>query len=124
MSNVFYDAGTARADKVNDLFARIARRYDLINDLQSFGLHRSWKRRVVDLAAVRTDARALDVCCGTGDIAAALAQRGAVTTGLDFSPQMLAVAAERQKKIPNSQFRISSRVTPSNCHFPTTPSTL
>ncbi len=103
---MFYDAGTARADKVNDLFARIARRYDLINDLQSFGLHRSWKRRVVDLAAVRTDARALDVCCGTGDIAAALAQRGAVTTGLDFSPQMLAVAAERQKKIPNSKFPI------------------
>ena len=104
MSNVFYDAGTARAAKVNDLFARIARRYDLINDLQSFGLHRSWKRRVVALAAARTGVRALDVCCGTGDIAAALAQRGAETTGLDFSPQMLAVAAERQKKNPKSAF--------------------
>ena len=96
MSNVFYDAGAARAAKVNDLFARIARRYDLLNDLQSFGLHRRWKRRVVDLAAITTGARALDVCCGTGDIAAALAQRGAVTTGLDFSPQMLEVAAQRQ----------------------------
>ena len=49
MSNVFYDAGEARAAKVNDLFARIARRYDLINDWQSFGLHRRWKRRVADL---------------------------------------------------------------------------
>ena len=105
MSNVFYDAGTARAAKVNVLFARIARRYDLINDLQSFGLHRSWKRRVVDLAASRPGARALDVCCGTGDIAAALARRGAATTGLDFSPQMLAVAAERLKKIPNAEYQ-------------------
>ncbi len=106
MSNVFYDAGAARAAKVNDLFARIARRYDLINDLQSFGLHRLWKRRVVNLAAITPGARALDLCCGTGDIASALAQRGAATTGLDFSAQMLAVAAERQKKIPNSEFRI------------------
>ena len=99
MSTVFYDAGEARAAKVNDLFARIARRYDLINDLQSFGLHRNWKRRVVALAAVKADQRALDLCCGTGDIAAALAQRGAETTGLDFSPQMLEVAAQRQRNM-------------------------
>jgi len=97
VSNVFYDAGEHRAAKVNDLFARIARHYDLINDLQSFGLHRSWKRRVVKLAAVKAGARALDLCCGTGDIAAALAQDGAETTGLDFSAEMLAVAAERQQ---------------------------
>jgi len=106
VSNVFYDAGTARASKVNHLFARIARRYDLINDLQSFGLHRSWKRRVVDLAEVQPGTRALDVCCGTGDIALALARRGAETTGLDFSSQMLAVAAERLKKTPNVGFHI------------------
>lgn len=101
VSNVYYAPGAARAAKVNDLFARIARRYDLINDLQSFGLHRSWKRRVADLARVAPGARALDLCCGTGDIAFALAQRGAAVSGLDFSPQMLAVAAARQqKKLP------------------------
>ena len=97
MSNLFYAPGEARAAKVNDLFARIARRYDLINDLQSFGLHRSWKRRVADLARVTPGARALDLCCGTGDIAFALAQRGADVTGLDFSPQMLEVAAARRQ---------------------------
>ena len=96
---MFYDAGAARAAKVNDLFARIARRYDLINDLQSFGLHRSWKRRVAELAAVQPGQQALDLCCGTGDIAAALARRGAATTGLDFSPQMLEVAAQRQRNL-------------------------
>ena len=85
---------------VNSMFGRIARRYDLINDLQSFGLHRSWKRRVVDLARVAPGAKALDLCCGTGDISFALAQRGADVTGLDFSPQMLEVAAARQSKMP------------------------
>jgi demethylmenaquinone methyltransferase/2-methoxy-6-polyprenyl-1,4-benzoquinol methylase len=98
VSNAFYDAGEQRAAKVNDLFAAIARRYDLINDLQSFGLHRLWKRRVVKLAAVQPGNRALDLCCGTGDIALALANSGAETTGLDFSPQMLEVAAARSQK--------------------------
>jgi demethylmenaquinone methyltransferase/2-methoxy-6-polyprenyl-1,4-benzoquinol methylase len=98
VSNEFYVPGEQRAAKVNDLFARIARRYDFLNDLQSFGLHRSWKRRVVKLAAPAPDTRALDLCCGTGDISFALAQRGAATTGLDFSAQMLEVAAERNRK--------------------------
>ena len=97
MSNAFYDAGDQRAAKVNDLFAAIARRYDLINDLQSFGLHRLWKRRVVHLAQIKPGDRALDLCCGTGDLARALAQHGASTTGLDFSQPMLDVAARRQR---------------------------
>ena len=50
MANTFFDPGEQRAAKVQDLFARIAPRYDLINDLQSFGLHRYWKRRVLRLA--------------------------------------------------------------------------
>ncbi len=97
MSNEFYAPGEQRAAKVNDLFARIARRYDLLNDLQSFGLHRNWKRLVAKLATVTPGTRALDLCCGTGDITFALAQRGAGATGLDFSPQMLKVAAQRNQ---------------------------
>jgi demethylmenaquinone methyltransferase / 2-methoxy-6-polyprenyl-1,4-benzoquinol methylase len=97
VSNAYYAPGDQRAAKVNDLFARIARRYDFLNDLQSFGLHRSWKRRVVELAKVQPGNRALDLCCGTGDISFALAQRGAETTGLDFSAQMLEVAAQRHQ---------------------------
>ena len=96
MSNTFYAPGEQRAAKVNDLFAAIARRYDLINDLQSFGLHRLWKRHVVKLAAVKAGSRALDLCCGTGDLA--LARHGAETTGLDFSKKMLEVATERNKR--------------------------
>jgi demethylmenaquinone methyltransferase/2-methoxy-6-polyprenyl-1,4-benzoquinol methylase len=97
VSNAYYAPGDQRAAKVNDLFARIARRYDLLNDLQSFGLHRFWKRRVANLANAAPGSRALDLCCGTGDISFALAQRGAETTGLDFSPQMLEVAAQRNQ---------------------------
>ena len=97
MSNEFYAPGEQRAAKVNDLFARIARRYDFLNDLQSFGLHRNWKRLVAKLATVTPGTRALDLCCGTGDITFALAQRGAGVTGLDFSTQMLKVAAQRNQ---------------------------
>jgi demethylmenaquinone methyltransferase/2-methoxy-6-polyprenyl-1,4-benzoquinol methylase len=98
VSNVFYAPGEQRAAKVNDLFAAIARRYDLLNDLQSFGLHRRWKQRVAGLAAVGPGRRALDVCCGTGDIARALARSGAEVTGLDFSPAMLEMARSRSQK--------------------------
>ena len=99
MGNIFYAPGEPRAAKVNDLFATIARRYDLLNDLQSLGLHRRWKHRVAGLAAAAPGARALDLCCGTGDIAFALARRGADTTGLDFSEKMLEVAAARQRHL-------------------------
>src|SRR5580704_10104841 len=106
VSNTFYAPGEQRAAKVNDLFASIARRYDLLNDLQSFGLHRLWKRRVVKFAKVENGNRALDLCCGTGDIALALAKNGAETTGLDFSEKMLEVAETRRQKIPNSILEI------------------
>ena len=95
MANKFYDPGTGRAAQVEALFARIATRYDLINDLQSFGLHRLWKRRLVALAEVRPGAAALDLCCGTGDLAFALARQGARVTGLDFTQAMLDVARRR-----------------------------
>jgi demethylmenaquinone methyltransferase / 2-methoxy-6-polyprenyl-1,4-benzoquinol methylase len=95
VSNVFYSPNEQRAAKVNDLFATIARRYDLLNDLQSFGLHRKWKHRVAKLARVSSGSRVLDLCCGTGDIAFALARCGAEVTGLDFSQKMLEVAESR-----------------------------
>ncbi|MBN9690337.1 MAG: ubiquinone/menaquinone biosynthesis methyltransferase [Verrucomicrobia bacterium] len=91
----YYVEGEARAERVNDLFAAVAPRYDVINDLQSFGLHRWWKRRLIRLAAIQPGEPALDVCCGTGDVALALARAGAEVTGIDFSEPMLAVARRR-----------------------------
>lgn len=64
--NAYYDPGANRANRVRDLFDRIARRYDLINDVQSAGLHRWWKRSVITEAGSLQNKKALDVCCGTG----------------------------------------------------------
>src|SRR5215207_6275001 len=95
MANRFYETGASRAKRVNDLFAAVAPRYDLINDLQSLGLHRGWKRKLVQLAEGRPGQRALDLCCGTGDVAFALADAGLETIGLDFSQPMLTIARQR-----------------------------
>jgi len=100
MSNRFYVEGQQRGEKVNDLFARVAPRYDLINDLQSLGLHRVWKQRLVRMAAVKPGHRALDICCGTGDIAFALAEAGALVNAIDFSEAMLNVARRRLPTTP------------------------
>lgn len=97
MTNQFYSPGEQRAAKVGELFAFIAARYDLINDVQSGGLHRVWKRRLLRLAQPKPGERALDLCCGTGDIAFGLAKKGAEVTGLDFSEAMLEVARKKSK---------------------------
>src|SRR5688500_1609911 len=68
----YYQTGEGRSGRVHDLFGEIAPRYDSINDLQSFGLHRAWKRKLVELAGVQPGMTVLDVCCGAGDIAFAL----------------------------------------------------
>jgi len=104
MANQFYDPGDQRAAKVNRLFARIAGRYDLINDLQSLGLHRRWKRLVIRKANVRAGDRALDLCCGTGDIAFGMARAGARATGLDFTMPMLELARAKRSAGSNPQF--------------------
>lgn len=100
MASKYYVEGAGRAAKVEDLFAAVAPRYDVINDLQSLGMHRVWKRRMVEAAAPKPGDVALDLCCGTGDVAFALAARGAVVTGIDFSPAMLAVARRRPGRSP------------------------
>ncbi len=104
MANEFFEPGAQRATKVRSLFDRIARRYDLINDIQSCGLHRLWKRKVVHLANVQDGDRALDLCCGTGDLAQRIQQAGAKVVGLDFSTEMLNHATKRAAKLSNISF--------------------
>lgn len=96
MGNTFYVPGQRRAEQVRALFAQVASRYDLINDLQSFGLHRYWKRRLVRLGSPQRGGTALDVCCGTADLSLALARVGFRVVGLDFSPEMLARGMKRR----------------------------
>lgn len=90
---------------VDDVFHRVARRYDLMNDLMSGGLHRLWKDAMVSwLAPPRTSRRpwrAVDVAGGTGDIAFRIAERSggnAEVTVCDINPSMLLVGATRQDR--------------------------
>jgi demethylmenaquinone methyltransferase/2-methoxy-6-polyprenyl-1,4-benzoquinol methylase len=64
-----------KARRVGAVFDQVAARYDLMNDLMSFGLHRSWKVFVVALARVRPGEHVLDIATGTGDLARAMARR-------------------------------------------------
>ena len=80
---------------VRVLFATIADRYDFITVALSYGQDRRWKRRLVDLASPRAGLRALDLATGTGDIAFALAARGANVVGLDVTHRMIELAQSK-----------------------------
>jgi len=88
----------ARARYVRAKFDEIARHYDLFNDLITQGQHRWWKRVLVRRLGIAPDARGLDLCCGTGDLAARclprLGPRGRLVAA-DFSRAMLAIARQR-----------------------------
>jgi len=77
---------------VRQLFATIADRYDLITRILSYGQDARWKATLVRMAEVRAGQRALDLACGTGDIAFAVAARGARSIGLDITHRMLQLA--------------------------------
>lgn len=77
------------------MFGIIAPRYDLITRVLSYGQDRRWKQRLVTLAAARPGQRVLDIACGTGDIALALADSGARVVGLDLTESMLRHAAAK-----------------------------
>ncbi|MGD8236724.1 MAG: bifunctional demethylmenaquinone methyltransferase/2-methoxy-6-polyprenyl-1,4-benzoquinol methylase UbiE [Chromatiales bacterium] len=62
-----------KAERVRSVFDSVASRYDIMNDLMSLGIHRLWKHIAVDLAAVRTGMKVLDLASGTGDLASRFA---------------------------------------------------
>jgi demethylmenaquinone methyltransferase/2-methoxy-6-polyprenyl-1,4-benzoquinol methylase len=88
---------------VRRLFATIADRYDLITRLLSYGQDQRWKRRVIELAAVGTTDRALDLACGTGDLLFPSARRARQAVGLDLTHRMLQLAARRPEHLAASR---------------------
>ncbi len=84
--------------RVTSVFERVARRYDIMNDLMSAGLHRGWKDEFVRMVRPRAGERVLDMAGGTGDIAFRLAARGADVTVADINPAMLEVGQQRADK--------------------------
>ena len=88
---------------VQELFEQIAPRYDQLNDLLSFGLHRLWKRQAIAWLQPCPGQQLIDLCCGTGDLALVLAARvrpGGSVLGLDAAAAPLAVAARRAAAQP------------------------
>ncbi|MEM8812945.1 MAG: bifunctional demethylmenaquinone methyltransferase/2-methoxy-6-polyprenyl-1,4-benzoquinol methylase UbiE [Pseudomonadota bacterium] len=94
-----------KQDMVDYVFDRVARRYDVMNDLMSAGAHRLWKSAMVSMLPIprggRRRIRALDVAGGTGDIAFRIAERcrgSAELTVVDINEAMLAVGRDRAAK--------------------------
>jgi demethylmenaquinone methyltransferase / 2-methoxy-6-polyprenyl-1,4-benzoquinol methylase len=84
--------------RVGRVFANVANRYDLMNDLMSGGLHRLWKSRFVRRVRPRRGEAILDMAGGTGDIAFRLAASGAKVTVADISREMLDVGIGRARR--------------------------
>jgi demethylmenaquinone methyltransferase/2-methoxy-6-polyprenyl-1,4-benzoquinol methylase len=86
------------ASEVRGMFDRISGVYDLMNSAMTAGLHHEWRQRAVDRAEVGPGSDALDICCGTGDLALELRRRigpdGRVV-GSDFSEPMLDLARRK-----------------------------
>ena len=87
-----------KAGRVRSVFASVAGKYDLMNDLMSLGVHRLWKHFTLSLTGLRPGDQALDVAGGTGDLAAGMARQvgksGRVVLS-DVNPSMLAIGRDR-----------------------------
>jgi demethylmenaquinone methyltransferase / 2-methoxy-6-polyprenyl-1,4-benzoquinol methylase len=84
-----------KARRVGQVFDRVSERYDLMNDLMSFGLHRLWKAFAVSVVRIRPGEKVLDVASGSGDLARAFAARGAQVWMSDINGPMLARSRDR-----------------------------
>lgn len=94
-------AGTSgKKEQMRTMFGRIAPSYDRLNHLLSFGIDRLWRRRATRRISLAAPAAILDLAAGTGDWSLALARRfpAAAVTGLDLSPEMLAVARRKAER--------------------------
>ena len=90
----------ANTRAVEEMFDSISSKYDLLNDMFSFGLHRLWKRRILAILNPTYGEKWIDLCCGTGDMSILLARymkSSKNITGMDSASQALLVARERSK---------------------------
>jgi demethylmenaquinone methyltransferase / 2-methoxy-6-polyprenyl-1,4-benzoquinol methylase len=91
-------AAADKAERVRAVFASVAPKYDVMNDLMSFGVHRLWKQFALSLTGLRSGGTALDVAGGTGDLAAGLLRQVGKTGRVvcsDINPAMLEVGRDR-----------------------------
>ena len=88
------------------MFDRISGVYDRMNRVMTAGLDQTWRERAADRVRLEEGQKALDLCCGTGDLSFALAERsgsGGAVTGADFSKPMLEIAGQKAESRGVSQ---------------------
>ena len=89
-----------KAQRVREMFAAIARSYDLNNRVHSLWRDQAWRRKTVELCHVKSTDTVIDVACGTGDLAMAFARRRPKRViGLDFTHEMLQVAGHKNAEM-------------------------
>ncbi len=88
-------------EKIQKMFDLIAKDYDFINDVMSFGKHKSIKLKCVKNLDIKPHYKVIDLCCGTGDIAELIKkiQPQCEVTGVDFSENMLKIARSKTSGI-------------------------
>lgn len=92
-----------KSEYVESKFGKIAKKYDLFNDIITFGLHRYWKKFMVKQTGLDNNKSCLDLCCGTGDISHEVLRQypDCNVTGLDFSKEMLKIAKAKNNNNVN-----------------------
>ena len=96
---------------VSEVFDKVHDKYDLMNNLMSFGIHKSWKKQLIFSMKPKSYRKLIDVACGTGDIAELFVK---ATNGrsqvccVDPNKKMISVGKERLKKYKNVSWKISS----------------
>ena len=85
------------SDEVRKMFSEISTKYDLMNDILSFGIHRLWRRKLVKLLNLDKNSYVIDLASGTGDLAIALNEKTGKVIGTDFCDDMLVIARQKAK---------------------------
>ena len=86
---------------IKEMFNSISSRYDFLNDIFSFGLHRLWKKKLLNILNPNFGERWIDLCCGTGDMSILLArymESSKNIIGIDSASEALLVARARSKE--------------------------
>ena len=97
--------GAEKRRAVEEMFDRIAPRYDLLNGLITLGTHHRWKRKAIEALGITPASRVIDLACGTGDLLFELGRKGVRGVGVDISTGMLTSGAPaRCARIPDARF--------------------
>lgn len=93
-----------KEEKVAEVFHSVASKYDVMNDVMSFGIHRLWKRTMIELTGARKGQKALDLAGGTGEIAMKVAKRVGDSGHVVLSDINSSMLEEGRKRVINSGF--------------------